>query len=117
MTDTTRNRTLAAELLLDLAGKLEGLAILRFSASPEDAKAFGEAAAGMIADDWGGQSIYVPMDIGGLLASRNERIWKEFTGDNVSSLAQKYGTSVQNIYRVIKAARAKHAQRQHSLFD
>jgi Mor family transcriptional regulator len=102
---------------MDIAAKLGTLATKRLGVPEQVAKSFGVTAAWMIADDWGGQNVYIPRDVSGILAGRNEQIYREFTGDNVSDLAKRYCTSVQHIYRIIRAERAKRAPRQGSLFD
>lgn len=56
-----------------------------------------------LADAWGGQQLYVPMDI----SRRNARIFAEFTGDNHADLAAKYHMGIHNIYSIISAERAR----------
>lgn len=59
-----------------------------------------------IALDLGGQNVYFPFD----RARRNEKIYNDFTGNNVSELAQLYRVSVQTIYAIIKAERARRCE-------
>lgn len=94
--------TLGAELLQDLADKLAAQVALRAGMDEDAARQIAQDIAGDVARDWGGQSIYIPMDLGAQRAARNERIFKEFTGDNQSELAAKYGLSVPAVYRILK---------------
>lgn len=102
-------------LLNDISDKLTALAV-REGINPELAENIGREAATFLADDWGGQSIYIPMDLSAKLSARNEEIYKLFTGDNISELAKRFGLSVQTVYRIVKAERFKRAPRQASLF-
>jgi len=113
--DTPRH--LGTELLQDLAAKLAKQAQEALGIDEVKAKAFAEEAAAGLADDWGGQNIYIPMDLVGRRSQRNVQLYREFRGDNAPELAQKYGLSVQCIYRIVKVMRQAHAQRQHSLLD
>lgn len=115
--DTKREspRQLGTELLQDLAAKLGKLAQDRLGIRQDAAMAFAEEAAGAIADDWGGQNIYIPMDVVGRRSQRNIQMYREFRGDNAPDLASKYGLSVQCVYRIVKVMRRELGQRQHSL--
>lgn len=116
MPDTmTDKRHLASELLLDLATKLAAQARAAFGVEEEQARRFGEAVAGSIADDWGGQNVYIPMELSGKVKARNEQIYKEFTGDNASELGLKWRLAVQTIYQIIKLERSRNTPRQASL--
>lgn len=109
-------RQIGAELLRDLSDKLSALAQQMLGAKRAQAEDFAEEVAWRVAADWGGQIVYIPMDLIARLSGRNAQIYKEFTGDNASELASKYGLSVQQIYRIIKRERAKRMPKQHSLF-
>jgi Mor family transcriptional regulator len=113
--DTPRH--LGKELLQDLADKLAKQAQDSLGVSEAKAKSFAEEAAAALADDWGGQNIYIPMDQVGRRSQRNTQLYREFRGDNAPELAQRYGLSVQCVYRIIKAMRAAYAPRQHSLLE
>lgn len=117
MSRTDTPRQLGTELLQDLSAKLAKLAQDRLGISEAKAKAFAEEAAGAVADDWGGQNIYIPMDLVGRRSQRNIQMYREYRGDNAPELASKYGLSVQCVYRIIKAMRRELAPRQHPLFD
>jgi len=110
-------RQLGTELLQDLADKLAIQAVEMLGVPEAKARYFAQEAAGRVADDWGGQNIYVPMDMVGRRSARNERLYREFTGDNVSELSTKYSLSVQCIYRIIKVMRRLRAPQQFSLLD
>ena len=117
MSQTTETpRQLGAELLQDLADKLAEHAQEAFGVPEAKARRFAQEAAGRVADDWGGQNIYVPMDMVGRRIERNDRLYREFTGENAADLATKYRLSIQCVYRIIKVQRALH-NRQVSLLS
>jgi len=71
-----------------------------------------------LTDNWRGQIIYFPKNTGGELDERDQQIWAEFDGRNHQQLAKKYNLATQQIYQIIKRARAADAQaRQRSIFD
>lgn len=107
---------IGAALLQDLSDKLAESAHSRLGIDKDTAEKFAKEAAIRLAGDWGGQLIYIPMDLAGRLISRNEVLYREFTGGNASELAFKYQLSVQQVYRIIKAMRAERTTKQHSLF-
>ncbi len=113
--DTPRH--LGTELMQDLAAKLEQLATEMLGVTEAKAKAFAFEVAGAIADDWGGQNIYIPMELVGRRSQRNTQLYREFRGDNAPELATRYALSVQHVYRIIKAMRVAYAPRQHSLLE
>lgn len=108
-------RQVGTALLQDLSDKLAVRAQRAFGVSEAKARAFAIDAAVSVADDWGGQLIYVPMDAAGRLSQRNETIWREFRGDNHAELATKYGLSVMHIYRILDEQRELRTPRQLSL--
>ena len=114
MRDTRR---LGTELLQDLADKVSAFAVSRLGVDEEKGRRFGEEVAGAMADDWGGQNVYIPMDLGSWRAARNAQIFAEFTGDNQHDLARKYQVSVLFIYRVLKAEIIRRRLPQGSLFE
>ncbi len=101
-------------LLNDISDKLTSLVIAE-GISVEVASRIGREAASFLADDWGGQNVYIPMDLSARLSTRNAEIYKLFTGDNISELATRFGLSVQTVYRIIKVERIKKAPKQASL--
>lgn len=52
-----------------------------------------------------GSMVYVPFSAATERAFRDARIFAEFDGHNPKELCQKYGMSVQAIYRIIKKQR------------
>jgi Mor family transcriptional regulator len=107
-------RQIGAELLVDVAGKVTALA-KEHGMDDDRAARLGTEAASRLAEDWGGQQVYIPMDLLARNKDRNAAIYREFTGDNVADLASKHGLSIQAIYRIIKAERAARSQKQHLL--
>jgi len=112
-----KNREVGAELLVDLADNLSSILTDKVGISKDDAKAVAQEAAAHIADNWGGQSVYIPMDLVARMSSRNAEIFKAFTGDNISELVREFGLSRQAIYRIVKAERQRRSPRQGSLFQ
>lgn len=110
-------RQLGTELLQDLAAKLERTAQEQLGVTVDKARLFATEAVGLIADDWGGQLIYVPMNAVGRRTQRNLKIWREFTGDNHAELATRYNLCVQRVYEILKAMHRLHAPKQGSLLD
>jgi Mor family transcriptional regulator len=108
-------RQLGMELLQDLADKLAEQAQQMLGVTPDMARRFAQEAAGRVADDWGGQNIYVPMDMVGRRSERNDRLYREFNGENAAELSTKYRLSIQCVYRIIKIQRRLRMPRQASL--
>ncbi len=103
------------ELLEDVQAKVAAMAMAEFSADERRGSFFGRRVADMLADEWGGQSIYMPKDVARRCLKRNIRLFDEFNGSNVAELARKYGLSEQRVYAVIKAERARRRSRQLTL--
>lgn len=110
-------RLLGNELLQDLAAKISARAQEMFGVSPSKATLFANEMAGAVADDWGGQNIYVPMDMVGRKSMRNARMYAEFTGTNHAQLASKYGLTVSVVYRILKVQKELRAPKQGSLLQ
>ena len=110
------DRNIGAALLVDLSDHLSALAVEKLGLSEAKAKEFANDAAAHVADHWGGQAIYIPMDMVSRLNSRNAEIYDAFTGDNVSDLVSQFNLSKQAIYRIIKAERERRSPKQCSLF-
>lgn len=112
----TRSR--APELLADLADHAAAAARQSLGAADAAAAAFGQQLARSMASHWGGQLIYFPMGRTQQLDERDERIWREFRGNNHAELARRHGVGVQRIYKIIKAQQAAQFERsQRSLLD
>jgi Mor family transcriptional regulator len=110
---TTKQRiALLQEIAAKVAARLESHGI-----PASTAQGIGDDVATHLADDWGGQSLYFPMDMGARLSTRNTEIYSAFTGDNISELAQRFGLSVQCIYRIIRSERDRRAPKQSSLLN
>lgn len=109
-------RHIAAELLKDLADQASDLVRQMIKVPPRKAEDFGKELAFRIAENWGGQNLYIPMDMAGRRSERNEQIYKHFNGTNQAELALEHKLSVQMVYRIVKAMRAERAMKQHSLF-
>ena len=105
-----------AELLDDVAAKVASMARCGLpSVEEEAARAFGRRVADMLAEDWGGSSVYIPKNLASRFRKRAARLYREFTGHNVEELARKYGLTQQRVYAIIKAERSRRACAQLSL--
>ena len=99
-----------AELLDDVAAKVANMARCGLPLMDEaQAKDFGRRVADMLAEEWGGSSVYIPKNLASRFRRRDARLYREFTGQNVQELAQKYGLTQQRVYAIIKAERARRA--------
>lgn len=83
------------------------------SCNEHDAQILGRDVADTLALEWGGQSVYVPMDN----ARRNAAIYEEFNGQNHHDLAARYRLSIHQIYKIIAGERERRRQRQGNLLD
>ncbi len=101
------------ELLDDVAAKVSTLLLPHVAQGMADA--LGQRVADLLAEDWGGISVYVPKRTERRLAQRNARIYRAFTGDNVTDLAKEYGLSEVQVYTVIRAEREKRGMKQARL--
>lgn len=110
-------REVGAELLVDLVDNLSSLITEKAGISESDAREIAQGAAVRLADHWGGQSVYIPMDLVAKMSSRNADIFEAFTGDNISELVRKFGLSRQAIYRIIRTERERRSPKQGSLFQ
>lgn len=105
-----------AELLDDVAVKIARMATAATPPMSEaEARRFGQRVADMLAEDWGGSSVYIPKDLARRFRRRDASIYAEYTGANIDDLARKYGLTPQRIYAIIKAERRRRASRQLSL--
>lgn len=118
MSDDTIKRRLGTALIQDLADNLCEQAQKVLGIKEDRARAFGDLVAGMVADNWGGQIIYVPKDQRGLLLTRNLQIYKEYwEGLTIQDLIEKYDLSQQRIYSILEGEKVRRRQKQHSLLD
>ena len=80
-----------AELLDDVAAKVARMARCGLPPMEEEAaRDFGRRVADMLAEDWGGSSVYIPKNLASRFRRRDALLYREFTGHNVQELAQKY---------------------------
>lgn len=107
----------AAQLLQYLAVKIAADAESKLGIDARKAEDFGYRIAADVALDWGGQSMYIPMDAASSIANRNAEIYKKFNGQNEYDLAAEYGTSVRHINRIIKQELELRQPKRGSLFD
>lgn len=105
------------ELLVDLAEQC-ALALKQILGLDDDkADQVGREIADRMAAHWGGQNIYFPMGLSYKLSQRDRQIYDDFTGNNHSDLARKYGVSLQWIYKIVKTVlKEEMARRQGALF-
>ena len=97
-----------AELLDGVAARVAGMARSGLPAvNDEEAREFGRRVADMLAEDWGGSSIYIPKNLAARFRKRDATLYREFTGNNIAELAQKYGLTQQRVYAILKAERAR----------
>ncbi len=94
-----------AELLDGVAVRVANMALP--AVSEEEARAFGRRVADMLAEDWGGSSVYIPKNLAARFHKRDAMLYREFTGSNIAELAQKYGLTQQRVYAILKAERAR----------
>lgn len=115
MSNDSKTRQRAAALLADLADRLADRAKKELKIPRARAEEFGADVADDIAEVWGGQNFYIPMDMIAKARSRDEELYDEFTGDNHNELALKYGLSVQHVYRIVRRVRERRSVKQHAL--
>ena len=105
-----------SELLDDVAAKVASMARHGLPAvSDADAGEFGRRVADMLAEDWGGSSVYIPKNLASRFRRRDACLYREYTGDNINDLARRYGITPQRVYAVIKAERARRTRCQMAL--
>lgn len=109
----SNNKERARELLSDMKAKIAAR-LVSIGIEPEKADDVAHSVTDDMAEDWGGQLVYFPID---LASRRNLLIYEKFTGDNHAILAAEFKVSVQHVYRVVKIQRALElASRQPELF-
>ena len=65
----------------------------------------GEEKAMKILDEFGGQSIYIPVKKNVLRPERDKEICKEYKGHNVRELARKHCLTPSGIKAIVKAGK------------
>lgn len=106
------------ELLTDLASRAQKILAEKTGMETSLAEHVGFEIAREMAENWGGQSIYVPKGHEMQLHNRDEQVWDDFDGHNHNQLAAKYKISVQWVYTIVKRMRAsKFRKMQIGLFD
>ncbi|ACL32489.1 Mor transcription activator family protein [Glaesserella parasuis] len=108
--------TKAPDLLADLA-KHTVVAAKEFGICEELAENIGMIVAMKIGQSWGGLNVYMPKALELFACEREKQIYNEFTGNNHSFLAKKYGLSLQWIYKIVKRVQKEEvAKRQLDMF-
>ena len=111
----------APEILADLAKHIETQLLAKVKQTAEFnaelAKQIGIEVASHIAQNWGGEVIYIPRNLILLLSERDRKIFNEFNGTNHRELARKYNVSMQWIYQIVKKiTKEEIARRQFDMF-
>ncbi|MBZ0330856.1 hypothetical protein KZO25_11075 [Halomonas sp. ANAO-440] len=79
-----------------------------------ESRELAETAVEALAFYAGGRSFYLPKGAALKVALKHRQIYKDFTGDNVSELAQRHCLTVQQVYAVIKQQREVHRGDDHA---
>ncbi len=112
------NRSIAHDLLNDMAEQTSTAARETLGLSEEIAAALGTDVAMRMVERWGGQQLYMPKGVRIVAARLHQQIYDDWKGRNQRDLVRKYGVSLQFIYRVIKIMRrADLNRRQADMFD
>ncbi|AUH53228.1 DNA-binding protein [Chromobacterium sp. ATCC 53434] len=98
-------RSKGPELLADLADHITAALQQLANTESRQAEKIAHEITRRMAQHWGGQNVYFPLDRSSKSAERDRQILAEFNGANHASLAQKHGISVQWVYKIIKNAR------------
>ena len=90
-----------------------------FGMAADQAEQLGASVADALAEDWGGQNIYVPNRAGFRLSPRDRAILDTHrNGTSVASLAKEYSMSEQGIRQLLRrAAQRDSTLDQMALFD
>lgn len=108
----------APEVLADLAKHIEMALEEKCQFTPERAKQIGIDIAQKMAQNWGGEVIYIPRNLLMVLNERDMQIYNEFNGNNHRELARKYNVSMQWVYKIVKRIHKDEiARRQISMFE
>ncbi len=81
------------------------------------ADAVGVAAAKKLLTIFGGESIYFPKPEGIIRASRDRKIYEEFTGTNFRHLARKYRLTTRQIRSIIREQRRKNPKSKYQQME
>lgn len=107
----------APEILLDLAEHTRVMLVQKHQFDDEKAKQIGIELAQCIAENWGGEVIYIPKALLIALSERDLAIWQAFNGTNHRELARKYNVSMQWVYQIVKKVQKEEvAKRQFDMF-
>jgi len=98
------------EIIADLADTLAA-ELVATGIPVEKAGQIGHKLAEHIRVHWGGRYIYIAKGLHYDLSNRDMQIWRDFTGNNVSALAGRYGLTEIHIYRILARARSLEQQR------
>lgn len=71
----------------------------------------GKRVTDIIAEQFGGQQIYLPFD----RERRDARIYAEYRGDNIHALASKFRVSSNHIYKIVRCEQAKRRRQKQTL--
>ncbi|KDB48243.1 Mor transcription activator family protein [Glaesserella parasuis] len=109
--------TKAPDLLADLAKHTVSTAKELAGIDEQTAENIGMVVAMKIGQSWGGLNVYMPKALELFACEREKQIYNEFTGNNHSFLAKKYGLSLQWIYKIVKRVQKEEvAKRQLDMF-
>lgn len=78
-----------AELLDDVAARVANMARYVPSVNETEARDFGRRVADMLAEEWGGSSVYIPKNLASRFRRRDAELYRAFTGHNIEELARK----------------------------
>lgn len=106
------------ELLSDLSSHASAVAVQMLDIPKDVAEHLGLEIARKMAENWGGQHIYIPKGVSMVASQRDVLIYAEFNGRNHADLARKYHLSIIWIYKIIRTIQTREiARRQGALFD
>ena len=91
--------------LADVVACLEA-AFQRMQPIPNTPREVAEIATLSLAEYIGGRALYLPRAHALKTELRHQRIYRDFTGDNIRELVRKYRMSEQDIYGIIRKQRA-----------
>jgi Mor family transcriptional regulator len=106
-----------AELLMDLRDHVADILNKKAHLPDGVAKNIAQEVAARIADNWGGQLLYVPKDLATKMSTRNAEIMDAFTGDNITYLVKRFDLSRQTVYRILRSEKERRSVKQGSLFQ
>lgn len=102
--------------LADLVDVLADDALAR-GHDEEDAFSEARRTIALIAHYWGGRMCYLPRNDKLKIALRDNQIWRQFKGDNITALGIKYKLTDMQVYNIIKHQRKLTVKRkQRDLF-